>query len=110
MIEVKSIKLDTEALDKYAASLGTNTDRALAAIAFQVLGIAKTKAPYDTGALSNSIEVEKAWGGYIVKDGVEYGVFQELGTSKMAAHPFMVPAVEQAARDVAKAVETELGK
>jgi len=30
----------------------------------------------------------------IVADGVEYGIYQELGTSKMPAHPFMTPAVE----------------
>lgn len=30
----------------------------------------------------------------IVADGVTYGIYQELGTSKMAAQPFMVPAVE----------------
>jgi len=31
---------------------------------------------------------------YIVADGVEYGLYQEMGTSRNAAHPFMVPAVE----------------
>lgn len=30
----------------------------------------------------------------IVADGVEYGLYQEMGTSRMAAHPFMRPAVE----------------
>ena len=30
----------------------------------------------------------------IVADGVEYGLFQEMGTVKMGAQPFMVPAVE----------------
>ena len=30
----------------------------------------------------------------IVADGVEYGIWQETGTSKMAAQPFMVPAVD----------------
>ena len=30
----------------------------------------------------------------IVADGVEYGIYQEMGTVKMDAHPFMVPAVE----------------
>lgn len=30
----------------------------------------------------------------IVADGVEYGLYQEMGTVKMAAQPFMVPAVE----------------
>ena len=31
---------------------------------------------------------------YIVQDGVEYVIFQELGTSRAAAQPFLVPAVE----------------
>ena len=31
---------------------------------------------------------------YIVADGVNYGIHQEFGTVKMAAHPFMVPAIE----------------
>jgi hypothetical protein len=30
----------------------------------------------------------------IIADGVEYGVFQELGTSRLAPQPFMSPAVE----------------
>jgi len=30
----------------------------------------------------------------IVADGVNYGIYQELGTSKMGAQPFMSPAVE----------------
>ena len=29
-----------------------------------------------------------------VADGVEYGIYQEMGTSKMGAQPFMSPAVE----------------
>ena len=31
---------------------------------------------------------------FIVADGVHYGIYQEFGTSKMAAHPFMSPAIE----------------
>jgi len=31
----------------------------------------------------------------VVADGVEYGLYQELGTTKMDAQPFMVPAVEK---------------
>jgi len=30
----------------------------------------------------------------IVADGVEYGIYQEFGTVKMGAQPFMSPAVE----------------
>lgn len=32
----------------------------------------------------------------IIADGVTYGIYNELGTSKMPAHPFMSPAVEAA--------------
>lgn len=30
----------------------------------------------------------------ILADGVDYGIDQEFGTSRRAAHPFMVPAIE----------------
>jgi hypothetical protein len=30
----------------------------------------------------------------IVHDGVTYGIYQEFGTYKMRAHPFMVPAAD----------------
>jgi len=30
----------------------------------------------------------------ILHDGTDYGVHQEFGTHKMAAHPFMTPAIE----------------
>jgi HK97 gp10 family phage protein len=64
-------------------------------------GDAAALAPVDTGALRNSIVSESGMiddlNG-IVKDGVEYGVYQELGTSRMAAHPFMVPALEKNVR------------
>lgn len=111
MIKVESIKLDTAILDKFAANLGITTDRALAATAHQVEGYAAHAAPVLTGALKNSIHTEKQrecvfW----VLDGVEYGIYQELGTGKMAAHPFMVPAVESAVRDIIEAIKREYGK
>lgn len=41
-----------------------------------------------------------------VGPGVEYGVYQEYGTSRMAAHPYMTPAAESVIRqldeDIAK--------
>ena len=30
----------------------------------------------------------------IVHDGVNYGIYNEFGTTRMAAHPFMTPAIE----------------
>ena len=107
MIEVKNVKLDTEALDKFAANLGITTDEALKSTAFQVEAYAKSRAPVLTGALKNSINTQQVrLGTYWVQDGVEYGLYQELGTSKgLAAHPFMVPATENAVRDLIEAVK-----
>lgn len=53
----------------------------------------------DTGALKSSVVAEPGddpWT-QIVHDGVEYGVHLEYGTEKMAARPWMLPAVEQTA-------------
>ena len=58
---------------------------------------ASANAPVDTGALRRSIleqsHLETEFE-YDIQDGVPYGFYQELGTSKMAAHPFLIPAVE----------------
>ena len=91
-----TVKLDTRVLDALAAKLGMETERVIESAAFQVEAEAKVKAPVDTGALKNSIHTEeKGRQTYWVADGVEYGIYQEFGTHKMAAHPFMMPAVEK---------------
>jgi HK97 gp10 family phage protein len=98
-----TVRLDTRVLDALAKNLDTNTDGALKALAYQVEGQAKSLAPVDTGALKGSIWTDRKRAGlYHVSDGVEYGIYQELGTSRMAAHPFMVPAVEGVAGEVAE--------
>lgn len=62
----------------------------------------------DTGALKASIKAEPGderltW---VVHDGVEYGVYLEYGTEnedgsiRMAARPWLLPAVEQVAANV----------
>lgn len=112
---VTKLTLDTKELDRLASKLGVNTERALAAIAFQVeaevVNNIRVKHIIDTGALHDSIATEKkAQFLYWVADGVEYGIYQELGTSRMSARPFMVPAVESVRRQVAKIVGEELTK
>jgi HK97 gp10 family phage protein len=58
---------------------------------------AAAAAPVDTGALKNSFEIEQLrWSHYEIHDGVEYGVFQELGTSRgVTAKHFLGRAAEQ---------------
>jgi len=58
-----------------------------------VEGHAKRLAPVDTGRLRASIHTTpmKPAREIAVSDGTNYGVFQEFGTSKMKAHPFLRP-------------------
>lgn len=93
-------RLDTRELDRIIRDAPVKAEKALSAAAFQVRAVAQTLAPVDTGALKNSIGTErKSRFTYWVADGVEYGIYQEFGTSRMAAQPFMVPAVEQVSKD-----------
>lgn len=57
---------------------------------------AKEYCPVDTGRLRNSIAHAVVDGGHVVVIGsnVVYAPYQELGTSKMAEHPFLRPAIE----------------
>jgi len=53
----------------------------------------------DTGNLKNSIQTNRvSQREYRVNVGAEYGIYLELGTSRMAARPFLTPAVERVAK------------
>jgi HK97 gp10 family phage protein len=70
-----------------------------------VLALAQQNSPVDTGALRNSINIRQMqsllWRVQDgpARDGRLYGIYQELGTYKMAAQPFMIPAVEQVSNE-----------
>lgn len=120
------IKLDTTELDRIASRLNITMERCLARFAFDVEGEAKMLAPHDTTAMRNSIytvtktenhfsEASSAAKGarpgveteaHPSPDGqviayvgpcVEYTEYVELGTSRMAAKPFLLPALEHKA-------------
>ena len=96
--KVGGIVLDTAALDKIIAESKPKAAEIVHKYGIVITGDAAKGAPVDTGALRNSITSESGMTGeleFTVSDGVEYGIFQELGTHKMGAHPFMVPALEK---------------
>jgi HK97 gp10 family phage protein len=67
---------------------------ALKQAAFIIEAEAVKRAPVDQGTLRASIHVRKVSDDYyVVEDGVEYGVYQEYGTTRMRAQPFMRPAL-----------------
>jgi HK97 gp10 family phage protein len=89
------VRLDTHKLDAIIRGLPGRADQHVRATAEAISGRAKALAPVDTGALRASIHTEAAGAlSQRVADGVEYGYFVELGTSRMSAQPFMTPAVE----------------
>jgi hypothetical protein len=97
---VGGIRLDTTRLDEIIRETPQRAEEIVKAGAFAVQGEAATRAPFDTGALRNSIMAESVgklrWQ---VHDGVEYGIYQELGfhhflSGAFIQNPFMIPALE----------------
>jgi HK97 gp10 family phage protein len=64
------------------------------AIVDHVWPTAQRLVPVDTGFLWSSIKGKTSGGSFEVKASARYASFVEFGTSKMAAQPFMTPAVE----------------
>ena len=60
----------------------------------------------DTGILDDIIKNvgNVSTSTYIIADGVDYGIYQEFGTHKMAAQPFLIPAFEDAIKPFPEAV------
>lgn len=85
-------------LPEIAAAFPVKAAAAVATAAHAIEAAAKGQAPVDTGALRNSItanpEGALAW---VISVGVAYGIFQEFGTYKMPAHPFLIPAFTRVA-------------
>lgn len=71
---------------------------------------AKLKSPVDTGRLKNSISHTVDGDTAYIGTNVEYAAYQELGTSKMPAHPYLRPAVENHVDVYKKLLTDELKK
>ena len=71
-----------------------NMKKALLEVMYSVERHAKRLAPVKTGLLRASIHTDPKLPSktITVSDGVSYGAFNEWGTSKMRAQPFMRPA------------------
>lgn len=97
--------------DALNRALGGNPARkALLAASLPVVNRAKELAPIRTGTLRRSIQAEEGPGEREVTIGtnVEYAIYQEYGTSRMPAHPFLRPALESEAPEVGKVLAAAL--
>lgn len=93
--EIEAIRADL----LEAANEQTTFRGKLRAVTQAIAGAARVLAPYDTGTLSSSIHgvVESEGNDVvgIVGSRVVYAPYQEFGTQKMAAQPYLWPAWEQ---------------
>lgn len=90
--------LDTRKLDELLRNHEKEAGEIVNKYGTKIAGDAAALAPVDTGTLRSSVLSESDMRSklvFILQDGVEYGIFQELGTSRMAAHPFVIPAIKR---------------
>jgi HK97 gp10 family phage protein len=80
---------------------------AVHATGFRIEGLAKQKAPVDTGYMRNNITNEPGGDASTTIDSrALYSLFQERGTRFMRAQPFFTPAVEEG-KTILKTLVTE---
>jgi HK97 gp10 family phage protein len=110
--KVGGISLDTSLLDAITNEIEDKAAGLIEEVGNEIVKEVLQRVPVDTGDLANSYLEESGMTGkliFTIRDGVPYGIFQELGTHKMAAQPHVVPAMEHAEAEVIKAF-TELFK
>lgn len=86
------------------------TTRGLDAIGATAERYAKKDCPVDTGRLRNSItyETRTLQKEVYIGTNVEYGPYVELGTSRMAARPFLRPAASNHSKEYKQLMEDSL--
>lgn len=83
-------------LSSRLGSIPTMLEDVVGQIAEETRRNIRQKNIIDTGALLRSITHEPRGAETVVlRDGVTYGVYNEFGTSRMPARPFMIPASEK---------------
>ncbi|WP_394161573.1 HK97-gp10 family putative phage morphogenesis protein [Galactobacter valiniphilus] len=91
-------------LNRAAPRLQPLAQKVVAKVAHDVTAQAVASAPHDTGALQNSIKPYVSGLSAEVRPGVNYAHYVELGTSKMAAQPYLFPALDRNAQSFTTAL------
>jgi HK97 gp10 family phage protein len=105
--------MDGNELRRLSADIGRAAAQAeprarlvVAKTARDIEGDAKALAPVDTGNLKASITSDVRGLEATIGPTAAYGVFLELGTSRMAAQPYMGPAADRRQGPFAQAMES----
>jgi len=102
-------------LKKLAITSMAGLNRAVTSTCMSIEKDAKTKAPVDTGRLKSSIthKVDQTGAHSIsgqVGTNVFYAIYQEFGTTRMKAHPYLLPAFYENKGFFVRQIENELKK
>ena len=96
-VEIKGLDSLMRKLDRMGGNVLDALEKATKQTALAAQADARDNAPVDTGNLKQSISTEHERSieaaTSTVYTNVEYGLYQEMGTVKMAAHPYMMPAL-----------------
>lgn len=97
-------------IGEFLDAIPEQIEQALIAIGMTAETYAKQLCPVDTGRLRNSIthEVDMKEQCAIIGSNVEYAPYVELGTSRMAARPYLRPACENHSAEYKSLVESAL--
>lgn len=96
--KAETVYLDTSVLDKITDEIRPKAADVVETYGTKIASDWAADVRVDTSAFRNSILSESGMSGemqYTAQDGVEYGIWNELGTSKMAANPSLTNAVEK---------------
>ena len=83
-------------------------ERALEKVGLTAERNAKLACPVDTGRLRNSISHTHDKNTAYIGTNVEYAPYVEMGTKKMAARPYLKPAIADHIREYKNTIEQEL--
>lgn len=95
-IDVSEVLELADDIDRNATETLPKAQMIVAKTGHDLVAVAQSVAPVETGALKNSISVDIADGGLGFEAGptVDYGLYVEQGTSRMAPEPYMTPSAD----------------
>jgi HK97 gp10 family phage protein len=88
-------RITQNAFPAILAGMEAKAEVVVAKAAMDIQAHAQGRAPVDTGTLKNSIQATRmGTAHWRVVVGADYGLYVEYGTYRMAAQPFLRPAIE----------------
>lgn len=96
-------------LTQLQQKLQTAPQQALAVSGQAGVDVARGRVRVATGRLRNSIRADATKDTLILGGYTEYAVYNELGTSRMSAQPFIMPGMQRAIAEIGRNLNAALG-